>query len=131
MAIDFDKKNETVDTEFDFAALNSVEEDDGIEILSDNIFLGSIDYIVYEIRKNPKFEELFRKANEAKNASIEERKAIWGQTNSEASDLIINTTASLNKTQEDLAKATGQEIERVDYFTYIINGTEFAREDLV
>lgn len=130
MAIDFDKKNETVDTEFDFAALNSVEEDDGIEIVSDNIFLGSIDYIVYEIRKNPKFEELFRKANEAKNTSIEERKAIWGQTNSEASDLIINTTASLNKTQEDLAKATGQEIERVDYFTYIINGTEFAREDL-
>ena len=130
MAIDQDKENEKLEDGIDFATLDFDMENEGIEIVSDSVLVGTTDCVVKEMRSNPKYEALFEKAIGTKREIIEERKAAWGTSNSEASDLIINTTESLNRTQYELEQESGEEIERVDYFTYRINGTDFSRDDL-
>lgn len=125
MAIDFEEENEE---ELDWAALN--ERDDDNETLDTTMLVGTSDYIVHEIRKSPRFEKLFRMANSLKNDIVDVRKAAIGTSNSEASATIIDNTEVLVKMHTKLEKIVGEDIKNVDYYTYIINGTEFTQDDL-
>ncbi len=125
MAIDFEEENEE---ELEWAALN--ERDDDNETLDTTMLVGTSDYIVHEIRKSPRFEKLFRMANSLKNDIVDVRKAAIGTSNSEASATIIDNTEVLVKMHTKLEKIVGEDIKNVDYYTYIINGTEFTQDDL-
>lgn len=125
MAIDFEEENEE---ELDWAALN--ERDDDNETLDTTMLVGTSDYIVHEIRKSPRFEKLFRMANSLKNDIVDVRKAAIGTSNSEASATIVDNTETLVKMHTKLEKIVGEDIKNVDYYTYIINGTEFTQDDL-
>jgi hypothetical protein len=125
MAIDFEEENEE---ELDWAALN--ERDDDNETLDTTMLVGISDYIVHEIRQDPRFEKLFRMANSLKNDIVDVRKAAIGTSNSEASATIVDNTEALIKMHTRLEKIVGEDIEKVDYYTYIINGTEFTQDDL-
>ena len=125
MAIDFEEENEE---ELDWAALN--EHDDDNETLDTTMLVGTSDYIVHEIRKSPRFEKLFRMANSLKNDIVDVRKAAIGTSNSEASATIVDNTETLVKMHTKLEKIVGEDIKNVDYYTYIINGTEFTQDDL-
>lgn len=125
MAIDFEEENEE---ELDWAALN--ERDDDNETLDTTMLVGTSNYIVHEIRKSPRFEKLFRIANSLKNDIVDVRKAAIGTSNSEASATIVDNTEALIKMHTRLEKIVGEDIQKVNYYTYIINGTEFTQDDL-
>ncbi len=128
MAIDYKEDNEEVKDELEYAALDF--DDENVEIVSDSVFVDTNDYIVSEIRKNLKFNQLFEMAMEEKEAILEEKKAKFGMENSEASECIIKTTEGLNKAEIELENEIGKEVESVDYFTYRIGDLEFSKEDL-
>ena len=131
MAIDFEEKeNEEVNAELNFAALNFIDEDEKGKKIRKNIFVGTNDCIVHEIRKNQRFEDIFTIVNDVKNEEIEKKKATWGIENSEASDLIINNSEELNNTQNALEKEIGKPVERLSYFEYGIDGLVLTKEDL-
>ena len=129
MAIDFKDESEELDDELEYAELNYSEKD-GVETVTDSMFTDADDYVVSEIRKNAKFNQLFERAIETKDSIIEERKERFGLGNSEASEVIINGTAKLVEEKVKLESVIGKEIERVDYFTYRIDGIEYSSEDL-
>ncbi len=128
MAKDFDENNENLEDKLTYADLDYDEGE--IEIVENTIFIGITDYIVHEIRNNPVFEDIFRTANDAKNAMMEAKKASLKESNNEASDIIINNSAELNKAEYELEKALGKSVERINYFEYDIGGLELRKEDL-
>lgn len=132
MAKDFDKNNENLEDKLTYADLDyDSDYDEGeIEIVENTIFTGITDYIVHEIRNNPVFEDIFRTANDAKNEMMEAKKASLGESDNEASDIIIKNSAELNKAEYELEKALGKSVEKINYFEYDIGGLELRKEDL-
>ena len=131
MAKDFDENNENLEDKLTYADLDyDADYDEEIEIVGNTIFTGVTDYIVHEIRNNPRFEAIFRVANDAKNDMMGKKKADFDESNNEASGIIINNSAELNKAEYELEKALGKSVERINYFEYDIGGLELRKEDL-
>ena len=130
MARDIDEEiNDAMNEEIDFASL-----DEDYDLDNNNtrgsILVDTYAYIVHEIRKNPKFENMFEAVNAEKESIIEEKYKGFEEGNNQAVDTIVSKSYALNELELAFEKSTGREMNRVDYFTYEIDGVEYGKEDL-
>ena len=130
MAIDIDEEiNNALNEELDFASLDEENDLDNNDTRG-SILVDTYACIAHEIRKNPKFEEIFELVNSQKKCAIAEKYKTFKDENDPATDTIIFKSYALNELEVDFEKSTGKSMNRIDYFTYEIDGVEFGIEDL-
>ena len=127
MARDIDEEiNEAMADDFDYASLDEDYDYD----TTGSILVDTYAFITHEIRRNPKFEEMFELVNEEKNAVINEKNARFKEENDAATGVIVSNSQELNELENDFEDSIGQEINRIDYFTYEIDSVEYSKDDL-